>query len=34
MNRTYYNNIMQKMIDDGFKNKIYEGTTDNTLKDF
>ena len=33
MNRTNYNNIMQKMIDDGIKNKIYEETTDSTLKD-
>ena len=33
MIRTNYNNIMQKMIDDGIKNKIYEETTDNTLKD-
>ena len=33
MNRTNYNNIMQKMIDDGIKNKIYKETTDNTLKE-
>ena len=33
MNRTDYN-IMQKMIDDGIKNKIHEETTDNILKDF
>ena len=33
VNRTNYNNIMQKMIDNGIKNKIYEETTDNTLKD-
>ena len=32
INRIDYNNIMQKMIDDGIKNKIYEETTDNTLK--
>ena len=32
MNRTNYNNIMQKMIDDGIKNKLYEETTDITLK--
>ena len=31
MNRTNYNNIMQKMIDDGIKNKISEETTDNTF---
>ena len=34
MDKTDYNNIIQKMIDDGIKNKIYEETTDNTLKDF
>ena len=34
MNKTDYNNIMEKMIDDGIKNKIYEETIDNTLKDF
>ena len=33
MNRTDYNNTMQKMIDDGIKNKMYEETADDTLKD-
>ena len=33
MNRIDYNNIMQKMIDDGIKNKLHEETADNTLKD-
>ena len=33
MNITDYNNIMQKMINDGIRNKIYEETVDNTLKD-
>ena len=33
MNRTDYNNIMPKVIDDGIKNKIYKETTDNILKD-
>ena len=33
MNRIDYNNIMQKMIDDGIKNKLDEETADNTLKD-
>ena len=32
MNRIDYNNIMQKMIDNGIKTKIYEETADNTLK--
>ena len=32
MNRTDYNNIMQKIADDGIKSKIYEVTTDNNLK--
>ena len=34
MNRIGYNNIMQKIIDDGIKNNIHEGTPDNILKDF
>ena len=33
MNKIDYNNIMQKMIDDGIKNKTYEETADSTLKD-
>ena len=33
MNRIDCNNIMQKMIDDGIKNKLHEETADNTLKD-
>ena len=33
MNRIDDNNIMQKMINYGIKNKIYEETADNTLKD-
>ena len=33
MNRTDYSSNMQKMIDDGIKNKMYEETTDNSLKD-
>ena len=32
MNWTDYNKIMQKMIHDGIKNKIYEEAIDNTLK--
>ena len=33
MNRTDYNNIMSKIIDDGIESKIFEESTDNTLKD-
>ena len=31
INRIDYNNIMQKMIHDGIKNKIHQQTADNTL---
>ena len=34
INRIDYNNIMQKVIDDVIKTKIYEQTADNTLKDW
>ena len=33
MNRIDHNNSMQKMIDDGIKNKIFEETAHNTLND-
>lgn len=33
MSRVDYNNIVQTMIDNGMKNKIYEETVVNTLKD-
>ena len=34
MNRIDYNNIMQKMIDDGIKNKIYEEIADKIFRSF